>query len=503
MLHFLLLVSLAQAGSIENLVTNGVWVYFRAPVGFRAVQDYRMRLPRTPEMASAVQDVSANLQVTAMAPYGERYCGFAGSSCWLAAACQASFRIEGPGVEVSGSRRRTLLRLDREGKLVWMEQTTSCAQLGQTAPEPLHGLYAVDGMKLVAAAGQYAIADRRSGLRMVTTRGEVLVGRAGQLVLLGAGGARGVFNRAAYVEATVDGNGSNVVYRDRAGVLHWVDLVRGSDVELEFAGEQPVLNDRGDTLVYVADGELRVLERNGGRVRTLLRDVDTFALGDGAGFAATRGNGVVRFTLGSGDTEVYYEPFPAVRGASVNTPVDYYGCPMICYGIQRLMLDLAPGGLVALDGDGFDGAEWSVRYEGKTLPLLGKTAQVAWFRVPEDAPAGCCRKLTLVSAGREMAVETQVTPGSVTCFSTWHEGFTRLVTEQDPAFVGETVHVLLTGLSADSRLTRLVGTEVLNLGPYPYGVGLQQLDLRVLAPMGPDQWRLFAPSKGCELPWVR
>jgi hypothetical protein len=260
-------------------------------------------------------------------------------------------------------------------------------------------------------------------------------------------------------------------------------MARGVDTEMGFAGEQPVLNDRGDTLVFVANGELRVYERSGGGVRTLLRDVETFALGDGAGFAATRGNAVVRFALGSGDTEVYYEPFPAVHGASVNTPRDYYACPMICYG--------------------FEGAEWSVRYEGKTLPLLGKTPYVAWFQVPGDAPAGCCRELTLVSAGREMAIATEAVPGSVTCFSTWHEGFTRLVTAEDPAFVGEIVHVLLTGLSAESRLLRHVGTEVLNLGPYPYGVGLQQLDLRVLAPMGPDQWRLFEPSKGCELPYVR
>lgn len=503
MLLSLLLVSLAQAGSIENLVTNGAWVYFRAPTGFRAVQDYRLRLPRTPEVTQSVQDVSANLRVVASAQYGERYCGFAGSSCWLAAACQATFRIEGPGMEVSGSRRRTLLRLDREGKLVWIEQTTACAELWQTAPEPMHGLYVVDGMKLVAAAGQYAIADRRSGLHLVTARGEVLVGRDGQLSLLSAGGVRGVFNRAAYVEATVDGNGANVVYRDQAGVLHWVDLARGVDSELGFAGEQPVLNDLGDTLVYVADGELRVYERSSGGVRTLLRDVETFALGDGAGFAATRGNAVVRFALGSNDTEVYYEPFPAVRAASVNTPRDYYACPMICYGLQRLMLDLAPGGLVALEGDGFEGTEWSVRYEGATLPLLGKTANVAWFQIPLDAPEGCCRNLTLVSAEREMAIATQVVPGSVTCFSTWHEGFTRLVTAEDPAFVGEIVHVLLTGLSAKSSVVRLAGLEVLFLGPYPYGVGLQQLDLRMAAPMGPDVWQLFDRSKGCDLPWVR
>ncbi|MFN7939607.1 MAG: hypothetical protein U0R19_40145 [Bryobacteraceae bacterium] len=503
MLFLSLLVSLAQAGSIENLVTNGAWVYFRAPVGFRAAQDYRLRLPHTPEVSAAVQDVSANFEVVASAQYGERYCGFAGSSCWLAAACQASFRVEGPGLEVSGSRRRTLLRLDRAGKLLWVEQTTACAELWQSAPEPMHGLYAVDGMKLVAAAGQYSIADRRSGLRMITDRGEVLVGQAGQLALLGAGGVRGVFNRAAYVEATVDGSGANVVYRDVAGLLHWVDARRGVDTEMGLAGEQPVLNERGNTLLYVADGELRVYEWNGGGVRTLLRDVETFALGDGAGFAATRGNAVVRFALGSGDTEVYYGPFPAVRAVSVNTLRDYDACPMICYGLQRLMLDLAPGGLVALEGDGFEGTDWSVRYEGATLPLLGKTANVAWFQIPDNAPEGCCRNVTLVSAGREMVITAQVVPGSVTCFSTWHEGFTRLVTTEDPAFVGETVHVLLTGLSARSTVVRLPGLEVLFLGPYPYGVGLQQLDLRVRAPMRPDVWQLFDRAKGCDLPYVR
>ena len=165
---------------------------------------------------------------------------------------------------------------------------------------------------------------------------------------------------------------------------------------------------------------------------------------------------------------------------------------MICYGLQRLMLDLAPGGLVALEGDGFEDSEWSVRYEGATLPLLGKTANVAWFQIPENAPEGCCRALTLVSAEREMAITTQVVPGSVTCFSTWHEGFTRLVTEEDPAFVGETVHVLLTGLSPKSTVVQWPGLEVLFLGPYPYGVGLQQLDLRVGALMRPDVWQLIS-----------
>ena len=94
------------SAAYSNLIAtaDGATVYFQT-VGFGSEKWFALGAgssgPSIVPVNTPLADVSASGTVLASALVAERYCGFAGSSCFVRAQCAANFSIEGPGIQTA------------------------------------------------------------------------------------------------------------------------------------------------------------------------------------------------------------------------------------------------------------------------------------------------------------------------------------------------------------------------------------------------------------------
>lgn len=518
----------------SNLIAtaDGSVVFFEVQTSLRGTRWYQARLeagrPTVKGLDRSLADVSEDGATLASSAFGERYCGFAGSTCWTAAPCAASFLAEGPAGRASGAGRRTFLRLSRDGRSAWIEQTTECRGLGTALPPELQGLYEVPGLRRLAPSGGLTLANRRAGRRLITTHGQALARAANtQLHLVDQDGARPIRHQYEASEAVIDAEGRSVVYTETSpGRIRWIDLLRQTEDDVA-TGSAPALSDDGRILAFLSpEGSLFVYRRESRQLAQVGGEVLEFALtGNGRFvFSVTGENRLVRIELETGNSEEWLEPFPEIRDLSTSLDRDPSACPLVCYSAPEPMAQLGRGSLLVFAGRHWP-AGWRVQLAETDRPLQLLSGEAAWFQVPSQATTG---RQSLVLHHPEHALRftatAQVNERFVSCFGALHQEFDRTVSAEDPARAGEVVHLFLTGLTgiepvADevpNPIDRLIPiaappavggegvVEPLFFGLAPGLIGLQQLDLRILGPAAGER-RLFrdVPSApACEIPPV-
>ncbi len=505
-------------GAFKDLIpaADGSSVLFEARTGFTSTGSYRLRMDQGHASVNAVSrplaDANVDGSTIATSFYGQRRCGFAGSTCFLAAACRADFNVTGPGIQVSASGRRTLIRLNRAGKRAWIEQSDSCADFMVRNPPQFQGLYELPGLTPVVAAGGAKLANARLGRRLITDSDQALTFAAPaniQLQLLGATGAHPIRHQYGAAEAVIDSGGNNVVYLDAApfGRLHWIDLVRQTEDDLGGApvvGTAPAISDDGRVLVFLdRSNHLQLYRRDTRMFSPLGRDaVNEFVLaGNGQFvFAANADGRLLRFEVANGMEETWLEPLPELEDASAlsDVPGD---CPLICYTPQSKELLTSATSVVLLRGNHLDQPGWHLRIGDREVSLQPIGSNSAWFQAPADLAAADTQTLILSKPGYplQFATTMEVADRLVTCLGSLHEAFDGTVSSDHPAHAGEAVHVFLTGLQGTEpiavglpnptdHLIPIASPPALNpsggLVPVFFGlapglIGIQQLDIRV------------------------
>ena len=519
----------ALPGAYSNLIatSDGAAVYFEVRTGPATTSWYVARGPEVSAVSGPLADIDGSATVQAFAQTLDRSCGFAGSSCWLADYCQATFELQEPGSQFS-NHFRTFVRLSRSGEFVWIDQS-DCKALGRTPPPQFNGLYLSSSLKLVAAQGSASLASQRYGRRAVTDQGQALTLIGPQLAWLDAAGVHPIRNINGAFEAVTDAQGANIVYIEAGfGKLHWVtgpDWLAAGDRDLGLSGSAPALTDDGATLFFLAaDGSLQSYSRASGAVRRVGPDrYSTFTLGGSAVFAVTLDRRLVRIDPAGGTSTDWLAPFPEIT--SVGAPVVPPGeCPYICYGDTDYGRVVTPGMIVTLDGAALGGAGWRVRTGGFEVPLHSLSDTEAWFQIPSALPVGGgLQTLELSNPNLPIAYSMKISVQDrlAVCFGTAHQDFSRLVSPEDTAAIGEIVHVFLTGLRGAEpvpdgvpnptdhlipianppALAEPSALQQLFFGLAPGLIGMQQLDLRVLAT--PSTTTLFDyPTMNCERPPV-
>ncbi len=180
---------------------------------------------------------------------------------------------------------------------------------------------------------------------------------------------------------------------------------------------------------------------------------------------------------------------------------------------------------MVLKGAFGDAAGWRVRAGDHEWPLRPFTPDAAWFQAPytPDAMPRIDAAVDHPDHPLRFRWKFRIQPRVITCFGSLHEGFDRLVTPEDPARVGEIIHLFLTGLQGvepvpygePNPLDRLIPVVAppslggegafapLFFGLAPGLVALQQLDLRVTrAGEFPDQRLFLDVTSDCRLPPV-
>ncbi|MBL8223079.1 MAG: hypothetical protein JNL62_27825, partial [Bryobacterales bacterium] len=166
----LLLCAVSLRAEYLNLVAtaDGRTVYFQMNASPGTTAWYAIRVTEqglvTERVEGHVADSSDRGEVVGYASAVYRFCGTTGSTCFLQPGCYASWRLQGPGVDVANDRLRTFLRIDRAGELVWMEQDLLCAPnfpTGVGLPPVLRGLFETATMRRIATADLEKLATRR------------------------------------------------------------------------------------------------------------------------------------------------------------------------------------------------------------------------------------------------------------------------------------------------------------------------------------------------------
>jgi hypothetical protein len=520
------------AAAYSNLIStgDGSAVFFEVQTSFRGTQWYQARLeagrPAVCEAGQNLADISADAATTATSSFGERYCGFGGSTCWTAPSCAATLVVDGPAGRVTRYGRKTLIRLSRDGRKAWIEQTTECRGIGLPPAAELQGLYEVPGLRRIAASGGLTLASHRAGRRLITNRDQVLAQAANtQLHLVDQNGARSIRHQYGASEAVIDAEGRNIVYTDGSpGRMLWIDLAGQTEEEIG-AGAAPALSDDGRLLAFLSpEGSLLLYRRQTRQLARAGDNVLEFALaGDGRYlFAVTGENRLLRIEVATVKAETWLEPFPEIRDTSSGFENDPAACPMICYPAPEPLVPLGRGSLVVLGGRHWP-AGWRVRVADIERPLQLLSSEAAWFQAPILAPEGR-QRLEVFHPDHPLRFSSMALARDrfPSCFGALHQEFDRVVSAEDPARAGEIVHVFLTGLpgvepvaegvpNPIDRLIRVIAPPALGgdgaLEPLFFGlapglIGLQQLDLRILRPTPPGQ-RLFrdAPAApNCEIP---
>ena len=521
------------SAAYSNLVATdaGDTIYFQVGAGLVTERWFAVRDTGSgrivESVSSSLADVSGSGAVLASASFGARYCGFGGSTCFTAPSCSARFEIQGPGIQVSNSRRRTLIRLDRQGALAWIDQDTACSGFGPPAPPPLNGLYESASLRQIAPANGARIANQRYGRRVIGDRGQVLVFAGIQLSWLNAAGVRAIRHVAGAFEAVVDRDGGNIVYVEgHFGKLHWITA---EDEDLGLTGSAPALSDDGRSLVFLAaDDSLRAYDRSTRTVRRLGADAySSFTLGGNSVFAVTSDNRLVRIDLFSGVQSTWLQTFPEIQSADAPPLGVSALCPLICYGTPDLGLALGRGMLLVLRGRFLDQLGWRARTAGVDVPLHALSDKAAWIQIPGDLPrTGETQRLEVYHPEHPIVFSetVQAQDRVVACFGTLHQDFSRVVSAEDPAAPGEIVHIFLTGLhgvesvpnGSPNPLDHLIAImdpptladpgamDTLFFGLAPGLIGLQQLDVRIRrAPIDQNSLWSGINSFGCAPPRTR
>jgi len=539
----------AAPSSYSNLVTNadGSIVLFEAQTGFvnttwheaRRLADGKLVVralerSRGEREGDAAADLSADGSTVVTSFYGKRSCGFGGSTCFVAAPCRASFAIQGPESSREVSGHRTLARLTRDGRNVWLEQTEVCRGL-EPEPPVYQGLYRVDGLQPLFPRGGFSLASKRSGRRNLTDRDQALVfSSGGQLHLVSAAGTRVLRHVYGADEAVIDAQGRNVVYVEgNPGRLRWIDVERSADEDLALtpaAGWAPMLSDDGRTLAFLSpDGRLHLYRRETRTVSGVTLPGEPLAefvlSGDGrAALAVNSAGQLLHVDLSTGAAVSWLERLPALQ--EVPAPYDGPPCLLVCYGPVEPSLVLGAGSLVVLKGAFGDAAGWRVHAGGASAwPLRPVSPDAAWFQTPYTP--GATPRIDAAIEHPDHPIrfrwKFRIQPRVITCFGSLHENFDRLVTPEDPARVGEVIHLYLTGLEGvepapygePNPVDRLIPVaaapplggegafEPLFFGLAPGLVAIQQLDLRVTRTVESADQRLFLNvTSDCRLPPV-
>lgn len=518
-MRFLLLYMLPAllSASFRDLVAarDGSAVFFHYDPGIGAGSYYRATAGDIQPVPPFI-DITEDGAITALTTFGQRRCESAGSTCFTAPRCSASWQIRGGGAQTEGSRRQTTLRLSPDGRFAWMRQTEDCGGLGHPAPEARNGLFRLPEMAPVMEADR-SIANERAGRRVITTAGEVLVIDQGRLFLRSAQGQRAVGNAQPAREAVVDANGRTVLYQDSEGVLHRVDLGTGVATRIG-PGRKAAMSDCGETVAFIdAEGLLAVAVRgNLGTRRYLAED---FALsGDGRYVFIAHYNEIGRLDLLTQRREQFVEPTPRfeITTALVQVP----RCDLVCYSSVPA-LHASQQQIVVLRGVGFEKPGWSVRI-GEIELLLNRLSQNEWWFQFPTATIPYPRVLKVFNHWHaiEFEIPVELDGGAVGCFGALHEDFSGAVTATNPARAGEIVHVFFTGYANDlaawgqpnpsDRLVAVAPPVLANpdafdiqfAGLAPGLVGVQQLDLRVRSSAVPGR-PLFAydyAARSCVVP---
>jgi len=520
------------SASYSNLIStgDGSAVFFEVQTSFRGTEWYQARLeagrPAVREAGQNLADISADAATAATSSFGERYCGFAGSTCWTAPSCQATLVVGGPAGQVTRYGRKTLIRLSRDGRKAWIEQTTECRGIGLPPAAELQGLYEVPGLRRIAAPGGLTLASQRAGRRLITNRDQVLARAANtQLHLVDQNGARSIRHQYGASEAVIDAEGRNIVYTDGSpGRMLWIDLAGQTEEDIG-AGAAPALSDDGRLLAFLSpEGSLLLYRRQTRQLARIAGKVLEFALaGDGRYlFAVTGENRLLRIEVATGKAETWLEPFPEIRDTSSGFETDPAACPMICYYPPEPLVPLGRGSLVVLGGRHWP-AGWRVRVADLERPLQLLSSDAAWFQVPAAAPEER-QRLEVFHPDHPLRFSSMALARDrfPSCFGALHQGFDRIVSAEDPASAGEIVHVFLTGLPGVERVAegvpnpidRLIpviappalggdgALEQLFFGLAPGLIGLQQLDVRIPRPTPPGQplFRDAPAAPNCQIP---
>jgi hypothetical protein len=509
----------ATAAGLRDLVAlpDGQTAYFRMRTGVATDSGFRLSGQSIHKVQPNPADVNETGDILATAFIGTKSCGFAGSSCFLQPACAANASIvsvaAGDSWTTSASvSRETLIRLDRTGKLAWIEQGKQCFSVA--SPPLATGLYDTRTLQPASpAASGYTLANPGIGRRVITSRSGVLVKDAYDRLAWWArdGTVRQIGNRVAPREAVTDAEGCTVVYSaDQVNVVIWVDWCADPnhwEEVLGVTGTSLALSDNGRYLAYFENGSGRFAVYD--RIRRVIsRDllpeaIESFAIGGTALFAATSRNGLIRLDLDSGEVRTTLPPLPQIDEVHAAKPLSV-ACPLVCYGPVEPRMMLSEGMLVFLDGHNLDQPGWRVRTgPDMDMPLPALAESTAWFPYVST-------EATIFHPdypGLELRLLFARDDNAFACLSMDHQEGYRWVTAEDPALVGETIHVWMTGLAVrmPPELADPGAAEVAGFGRSEDWKGLQNLDLRIRRPFISDNGRMFAYdyAYGCVVPPVR
>jgi uncharacterized protein (TIGR03437 family) len=422
-----------------------------------------------------------------------------------------------------------LVRLSRHGALAWIEQTTECRGIGTMLPEPLQGLYAVPELRLVRPSGGARLANRRTGRRLITGSGEALTFAGAQLQLMSSGGTRVIRHERGAAEAVVDAEARNAVYTEPVtGRLRWIDLSRNTDEDLldtPVAGTAAAISGDGQLLAFLsAAGRLQIYRR---RTRTIEQPLEgivcEFVLSDDGRviYAVLDDGRLTRLDVVSGASRTVLEPMPEIDSSSSPLGRDPSVCPLWCYGQPEPTLTAGAGSLIVLYGRYLDRAGWRVRLAGMDLELHPLDESAAWFQVPTGVAPANRAEFTIFHPQHPVAFSGRANPAPrvVSCLGALHQAFDAPVTEDNPARIGEVVHVFLTGLRGTEPVPygepnplRLIPVEsppavaphleTLFFGLAPGLTGMQQLDVRVTGPPEYPWTPAIGSGHGCAVPVV-
>ena len=493
------------SAAYKNLVASadGSKLYFTPDAGLYTAESTGSPLSSIQLIPVTVRDYDAAGAVTTTGTYGEKYCGVAGSTCFLRPPCSATFEVKGPSFDLVKNVWRTFARMDRGGKVVWVEQDASCGGLGVLVPAPLNGLYGVTSLNEIAPANGARLATRRFGRRAITDRGTALTFAGAQLQWLDSNGARQVRHVFGAYEAVTDATGDNIVYVDgEVGGLHWI--ASGVDEELGLMGSAPLLSDDGKTLYFLSqENRLQAYDRASRGVRRIGDEAYMeFTTGGPYAFAVTTGNKLVRVELSGGVSTTLAEPLPEITDAFAPRLTNSITCPLVCYGTPPSWFIVSNSMLLIFEGRWLDTPAWRFRTGTTDLPLQVVSSTEAFVQIPQALErTGNLQDAEIYKSGSpaKITFKLQVQDQVAACLGTLNQNFSQIVSSVTPARPGEVVHVFLTGLPARERIAdgvpnptdRLIplaaptladpdALQLLFAGLAPGLIGIQQMDFRVV-----------------------
>ena len=516
----------------SNLVAtdDGRAVYFNAPGALFVAKLARAGVSVTSVSGlGPFMDVDGAGAVVAFGDYRSKRCTGCCSTCALAADCAGSFHIDGPGVSLSGPASN-MVRMDNSAKYAWI-QARCCFPHAGTWPAcaDMSGLYDISDGKnarpAAANAQSLSLANSSYGRRAITVAGRALVFRGGQLEWLDDSGEHPIRHVSSAYEAVTDSAGANVAYVEtKIGKLHWIAATdRGVwiDEDLGLTGSAPAIAADGSFLAFLTvDGTLQIYRRATREVRSMSADAYvTFAVGGTTIFGVTTTGQLMRTYPTTGEKVLVLPPMPEISSVYTRAML-LTSCGLVCYGQDEIGYQLTGGMILLFAGEHFTQPGWRIRVGGADLAPVILSDKAAYIQVPSSTPQNAST-LDLYNANYPMHSSFSVRMYSnfvAACFGSLHEKFDRLVSTDDPAVSGEVVHMFLTGLRGTQPVPDGVpnpseplipvanppsinpnAASVLFFGLAPGLIGIQQLDLKVLAPFENEY---VLGGAGCTLPAI-